>query len=70
MTAWESYLSDNRARFQAEFFELLRIPSISALPEHTADVKSAADWVARRLTAAGVEAVEVKIGRASCRERV
>ena len=59
MTAWESYLSENRERFQNEFFELLRIPSISALPEHAADVQSAAEWVARRLTAAGVEAVEV-----------
>src|SRR6202011_3746513 len=59
MSAWENYLSENRNRFQDEFFDLLRIPSISALPEHAADVQRAAAWVAKRLTAAGVEAVEI-----------
>jgi acetylornithine deacetylase/succinyl-diaminopimelate desuccinylase-like protein len=59
MTAWASYLAANKARFDDEFFELLRIPSISALPEHAGDVKRAAEWVAKRLRAAGVEGVEV-----------
>src|SRR5579859_5728959 len=59
MAAWESYLAANKSRFSNEFFDLLRIPSISALPENAGDVKRAADWVANRLRAAGVEAVEV-----------
>src|SRR6478672_4628196 len=59
MSAWENYLSENRNRFQDEFFDLLRIPSISALPEHAADVQRAAAWVAKRLTAAGLESVVV-----------
>ncbi|HLZ07807.1 MAG TPA: dipeptidase, partial [Chloroflexota bacterium] len=53
------YVSENRNRFQNEFFELVRIPSISALPEHAPDVQRAAEWVAKRLTAAGVESVEI-----------
>ena len=37
----------------------LRIPSISALPEHADDCRAAADWLADALTAAGLEHVEV-----------
>jgi acetylornithine deacetylase/succinyl-diaminopimelate desuccinylase-like protein len=59
MATWESYLAENKGRFDQEYFELLRIPSISALPEHADDVKLAAEWVARRLRAAGAEGVEV-----------
>ena len=43
----------------ASLHEFLRIPSISALPEHAADVRRAADWLADALRAAGVENVEV-----------
>jgi acetylornithine deacetylase/succinyl-diaminopimelate desuccinylase-like protein len=46
---------------EAELFELLRIPSISALPEHGGDVERARDWVAGRLEAAGME-VEIAAG--------
>lgn len=59
MAAWPTYLAENRSRFLDEYFDLLRIPSISALPEHAGDVQQAADWVANRLRAAGVESVEV-----------
>src|SRR5260370_19471556 len=59
MAAWAAYLADNKSRFLNEYLELLRIPSISALPEHAGDVQRAADWVANRLRAAGVESVEV-----------
>src|SRR5689334_11917661 len=34
---------------------MLRIPSVSALPEHADDVRRAAEWAAARLTAAGME---------------
>ena len=39
--------------------ELLRIPSISSLPEHAGDVVAAANWVAARLDTAGAENVKV-----------
>jgi acetylornithine deacetylase/succinyl-diaminopimelate desuccinylase-like protein len=37
----------------------LRIPSISALPEHAPDCRRAAEWLAEALTAAGLEHAEV-----------
>jgi acetylornithine deacetylase/succinyl-diaminopimelate desuccinylase-like protein len=43
----------------ADYVELLRIPSISTLAEHTADVVAAADFVARRLRDIGFEHVEL-----------
>jgi len=42
-----------------EFIELLSIPSISSLPEHAGDVRSAAEWVAERLKRAGMENVQI-----------
>ena len=59
MTAWEIYLEEHQARFLDELLDFIRIPSISALPEHAADVQQAGEWVAARLEAAGVENVEV-----------
>lgn len=59
MPSLQNYLDQNQPRFQAELLDFLRIPSISALPENTGDVRRAAEWVAQRLTAAGVENVQV-----------
>ena len=59
MPAYQSFLKSNEQRFLAELLDFLRIPSISALPERAGDVARAGDWVAQRLTAAGVENVEV-----------
>ena len=59
MPNWETYLAENKERFLAELLDFLHIPSISALPEHAADVQRAAEWAARRLTAAGVEKVQI-----------
>jgi acetylornithine deacetylase/succinyl-diaminopimelate desuccinylase-like protein len=39
--------------------ELLRLPSISSLPEHAGDVQATAEWVAERLRRAGIEHVAV-----------
>jgi len=55
----DEYVEKNRERFLAELIELLRIPSISTLPEHKADVHKAADHVAARLAEAGLDNVEV-----------
>ena len=57
--AWESYLEEHHDRHLEELFELLRIPSISALPDHEDDVHRAAEWVADALRAVGVPTVEI-----------
>ncbi|HWP71073.1 MAG TPA: dipeptidase [Gemmatimonadaceae bacterium] len=51
-----SWLNDNRKAATDELFEFLRIPSISARSEHKADVARAADWLAEKLTSAGMTA--------------
>ncbi len=55
----ETYVRQNEARFLDELYEFLRIPSVSTLPEHTGDVRRAAEFVAQKLTAAGLEHVEI-----------
>ncbi len=52
--AWEQYLSDHEDQHLEQLKEFLRIPSVSALPEHQADVLRAAEWVAEQLRQAGV----------------
>ena len=59
MSPWNEYLTENTPRYLEELMEFLRIPSISGLPEHAADVKRAAEWVAERLNTAGIEAVRI-----------
>ena len=55
--SWQTYLDDNQSRFIEELRELVRIPSVSAKPEHMPDVVAAGEWVVRRLKAAGAENV-------------
>src|SRR5947207_8990460 len=57
MEPWESYLQEHRDRALNELLDFLRIPSISSLSEHAADVERAGEWVAARLRAAGLEGV-------------
>ena len=59
MGAWENYLTQNRQRFLDELMEFLRIPSISALPAHAAEVQRAAQWVEKRMKDAGIESVRI-----------
>ncbi len=58
-SAIEAFLDDRRDARLESYKELLRIPSISALPEHAADCRTAADWIAADLRATGIEHVEV-----------
>jgi acetylornithine deacetylase/succinyl-diaminopimelate desuccinylase-like protein len=53
------YARQNQRRFLDELKTLLRIPSISTLPEHNGDVFGAATWVAEELKRIGLENVEV-----------
>jgi acetylornithine deacetylase/succinyl-diaminopimelate desuccinylase-like protein len=58
-SAIEAFLDDRRDERLESYKEFLRIPSISALPEHAADCRTAADWIAADLRAIGIEHVEV-----------
>jgi len=51
-----SYLSANEERFIGELFDYVRIPSISAQPDHAPDMQASAEWLAKRCQAAGLEA--------------
>jgi len=53
--AVHDFIERNRARFQAELFEFLRIPSVSAVTESKTDTRRAAEWVADQLRSAGLE---------------
>jgi acetylornithine deacetylase/succinyl-diaminopimelate desuccinylase-like protein len=59
-SAIERHLDDTRDRRLESYKELLRIPSISALPQHADDCRATADWIAADLRAIGVENVSVE----------
>jgi len=54
-----AFAAENRERFLDELKELLRIPSVSTLPEHDADTRRAAEFVAAELRRIGMEHVEL-----------
>lgn len=53
------YAQEHASSFIEELNEFLRIPSISTDPERTADIRSAAEWIAGRLKALGMQNVQV-----------
>jgi acetylornithine deacetylase/succinyl-diaminopimelate desuccinylase-like protein len=55
----KDYVNKNESRFLEELLDLLRIPSVSTLPEHKQDVARAAQYVADSMKRAGLENVEV-----------
>jgi len=55
----KAYIQENKDRFLAELFELLRIPSVSADSKYNDAVAQTAQLVAQRLTDAGAENVEI-----------
>jgi acetylornithine deacetylase/succinyl-diaminopimelate desuccinylase-like protein len=57
--ALETYLDANRDRRMGSYEAFLRIPSVSALPEHAPDCRRAAEFLADELRTMGVEHVEV-----------
>ena len=59
MPTIETYLDESESRYIDELLDFLRIPSISALPERADDVRRAAQWVADRLTAAGLHNIQI-----------
>ncbi len=59
MTSVHDYLKENESRFLEELFSLIRIPSISALPEHKADMVRCAERWKELLLQAGADHAEV-----------
>jgi len=57
--ALEAHLVATRKGRYDSYRDLLRIPSISALPQHAGDCRRAAAWLADALTRAGVEHAEL-----------
>jgi acetylornithine deacetylase/succinyl-diaminopimelate desuccinylase-like protein len=59
MNEINNYVKANEDRFLDELFELIRIPSISSLPEHKEDMYRAAEKWKEILLAAGADKAEV-----------
>ncbi|OZM56667.1 peptidase M20 [Lottiidibacillus patelloidae] len=55
----KEYIEQHKESFLEQLKELLRIPSISALPEHKEDVQAAASWLAKSLEDIGMENIEI-----------
>jgi acetylornithine deacetylase/succinyl-diaminopimelate desuccinylase-like protein len=59
MSKLRSYYQQNGDRFVEGLKDLLRIPSISALPAHKADIRRAADFLVDDLKRMGIETVKL-----------
>ncbi len=55
----QTYVNANKERFLNELLDLLKIPSISAKPEHKPDMFTTAEAVKQRLIEAGADKVEI-----------
>ena len=53
------YINVNRERYLEELKALLAIPSISALPQHAADVRRCAEWCADEMRRIGLQNVKL-----------
>ena len=54
-----TYIQNNKEKFIDELKDFLRIQSISTLPEHKEAINTAAEFVARKLKAAGISRVNI-----------
>ena len=57
--ALDAHLCGIEVQLLNELCEWLRIPSVSTLPQHKGDVERAAVWLARKMTAVGLENVDL-----------
>jgi acetylornithine deacetylase/succinyl-diaminopimelate desuccinylase-like protein len=53
------FININRDRYVGELKEYLAIPSISALPQHSGDVRRAGEWTADSIRGAGMQNVRL-----------
>jgi acetylornithine deacetylase/succinyl-diaminopimelate desuccinylase-like protein len=56
----QAFISAHQDRFLAELLDFLRIPSISADPAYAGSVRNAAEWLAAKLTEAGLDQVRLE----------
>jgi acetylornithine deacetylase/succinyl-diaminopimelate desuccinylase-like protein len=59
------YYHENRERFLQGLTSLLKIPSISTLPEHKPDIRRAVEFLANELREMGMKNVEIIEGKES-----
>ncbi|MCY4090104.1 MAG: dipeptidase [Caldilineaceae bacterium] len=57
--ALDAYLRSAEAQLLSELCDWLRIPSVSTLPQHKEDIERVAGWLARKMTAVGLDNVEL-----------
>ena len=57
-----AHIDASRSQFEADLFELLRIPSVSADPAFAGDVRRAAEWLCGHLAASGLAAEIIETG--------
>ena len=55
----QAYARRCAPRFREQYEMLLRIPTISTLPQHKADVERAAQWLAQDMREIGMDSAEV-----------
>ncbi|MEU7643179.1 dipeptidase [Streptomyces huasconensis] len=58
-SAVRTYIQNHRAAFLDDLAEWLRIPSVSAQPDHAGDVRRSAEWLAARLKETGFPTAEI-----------
>ncbi|MFF4227765.1 dipeptidase [Streptomyces sp. NPDC001820] len=58
-SAVRTYIEQHRSAFLDDLADWLRIPSVSAQPDHAADVRRSADWLAAKLKETGFPVTEV-----------
>jgi acetylornithine deacetylase/succinyl-diaminopimelate desuccinylase-like protein len=58
-SAVRSYIDAHRTAFLDDLADWLRIPSVSAQPDHDADVRRSADWLAAKLKETGFPRTEI-----------
>lgn len=58
-SAVRTYIQNHRAAFLDDLAEWLRIPSVSAQPDHAGDVRRSAEWLAAQLKETGFPTAEV-----------
>lgn len=58
-SAVRTYIQQHRTAFLDDLTEWLRIPSVSAQPDHADDVRRSADWLAGKLEETGFTTAEV-----------
>ncbi len=59
MEELKKYIDENRQRFLDELFDFIRIPSVSAKPEHKKDMTRATEYIRDKLLEAGAEKAEI-----------